>query len=94
MSVEVLDDFFFPKIQGRSSMDLSFWRQKRSSLAKSLRSVSLREYNSLHTPHDEKKASSVSTNSTKVFHDFICTLKSVTDAYSREVSRILTRGWL
>ena len=93
MSLEVLDDFFFPKIQGRSSMDLSFWHQKRSSLEKSLRSLSLRECNSLHAPHDEKKASSVSTNSTKIFHDFICTLKSVNKIHIHVACRVIDSGF-
>ena len=70
----ICDDFF----QGRKSMDYYFWHQKKSSVEKSIRSVSLRA-NSLkvHDGCDHKKLSSVSTNSTKIFHDFICTLKSV-----------------
>ena len=35
---DLIDEFFFPT-QGRSSMDMQFWHQKRSSLQKSLRSL-------------------------------------------------------
>lgn len=72
LEFEPYDEFF----QGRKSMDYYFWHQKRSSIQKSIRSVSLRA-NSLKVHDDCKKLSSVSTNSTKIFHDFICTLKSV-----------------